>query len=1143
MSAPYIIDLLPDFLKTPEFDQYAANLLNQPVTDSPFTLGEIFGNDSTRRTSFLQQTYIQQLAEQGNEEAQIFKDSNPDFVEKYNLNQELIERYRDPKDPERLRYTEAITPVQAAGVRDSLFPTRREQMQLPTVEPSSFTEKERFEIASYGVDPDFVFEGNKSFLDRYLSEAGITALAPFANPMAGQFLEVNQDSPWRIKAFFSPSVLTPKEAAKLLEKESPNAKFRYIDPRRPEMGIAIMDETTDGKFVPLRPLQGNRADLEAVIQFIGEETATLVLEGLGSKGLGRLIGEAGTQATTAGRFGRGMAESANVGVAAGLGRFAQLAYGRVKNINDISFKDAFDDAGLAAALGFAGSTVTGAALATTGRIWQSITGEAIPDEIIDRLRAGLEKYNRKGTSEEFTSEELTRRTRQAADAVGENIEYTPTFGELTQDNFLKALELELFAQTATTAKGRKVFENVLENNSNAAFNFWTELTKKAPELEDISYTTFRNFLAKRQKQLAEQAERAAKQSISDIEAGVKLDTALPDQPPVQMLTVDELGSTFTRNQEDGSLLYRRNTPEFTAQFDEAYNAAKDAVSRQIDVLGDLSYDTAEESISLVSPAFQKIYDTDATRQTIMRTLGDVEASDVLKSMIPMRDGVSVLRQLLGETTDKEGAPLEALNLNFGQLAGMQNALNSLFMQSPDRSVREAADSLREAVETQMDDLLMVEARRRLATEGINNPTPPVLTKKLEEIAGPLIEANKELRVRSQSIERKWLKDFVTQEPNQIADFVLSSSPKQVTQLMDQIYLLPDSIVRLQNLRQLVLERMRKEFDGMPLVEQNKAYTEFLEKNEEQLQALFPESDFLQITSFKDAQEKAIQEVARITEDLTQLEKELGKKPADFIKDFLLTGSSARATGAADTSREEFGELVQDNPALRPYIKALVKDFFKGQYETTRTGRDTMFEVGGFDVDALTRFVNSDMPQGPTGTAKLAAIFKPLFGDEEGAKYAQDLRMLQQLLSRGAQRASRSPQQQGPIANQTIDDHLQELTFATRLFIAPLTPDGRRLTAAVAGYRDRAKSDVLEILADPQKLRRLLEKRESKMSRREFYKFLGGVAAAREFGPDIGSETQESPVDRVIKKVRGPIQDTQDIIRQSLDIIRSPGAPI
>jgi hypothetical protein len=96
---------------------------------------------------------------------------------------------------------------------------------------------------------------------------------------------------------------------------------------------------------------------------------------------------------------------------------------------------------------------------------------------------------------------------------------------------------------------------------------------------------------------------------------------------------------------------------------------------------------------------------------------------------------------------------------------------------------------------------------------------------------------------------------------------------------------------------------------------------------------------------------------------------------------------------------------------------------------------------------------------------------------------------------------------------------------------------------VAGYRDKAKSDVLEILADPSKLRKLLEKRERKMSRREFYKFLGGVAAAREFGPDIGSETQESPVDRVIKKVRGPIQDTQDIIRQSLDIIRSPGAPI
>ena len=97
-----------------------------------------------------------------------------------------------------------------------------------------------------------------------------------------------------------------------------------------------------------------------------------------------------------------------------------------------------------------------------------------------------------------------------------------------------------------------------------------------------------------------------------------------------------------------------------------------------------------------------------------------------------------------------------------------------------------------------------------------------------------------------AIERKFIRDLVDKEPSEIADFVLSSSPKQITQLLDQIYNLPDSIVRMQNLRQLVVENMRKSLGNLPLAEQNKAYAKFIEKNEDQLQALFPEAQFLKL---------------------------------------------------------------------------------------------------------------------------------------------------------------------------------------------------------------------------------------------------------------------------------------------------------
>ena len=255
-----------------------------------------------------------------------------------------------------------------------------------------------------------------------------------------------------------------------------------------------------------------------------------------------------------------------------MGRFAQLAYGNAKGINDISVERAFDDAKIAALLGGAGAAVIGSTLATLGTVWRGITGKNIPNDVLDRLRAKIDEVKAKGTGEEFTSEELTERTREAALAVADNVtEYRPTAGELTQDDFLKTLELELFAQLSPTSKGRRAYEDIVNNNANAAFNFWTELTENAPELKGISYTDFREFLAAQQKQYAEQAAEAARIKIRDIEEGATIDQVLPEQPPEQMLTVDELGSTFTRDQESGSLVFKRNTPEFLAQSDEAYN--------------------------------------------------------------------------------------------------------------------------------------------------------------------------------------------------------------------------------------------------------------------------------------------------------------------------------------------------------------------------------------------------------------------------------------------------------------------------------------------------------------------------------------------------------------------------------------------
>ena len=1122
MSTAPNIQVLDNFLQTPEFDAFKQLTSAQTVGD--FTLAEIFANDPVRLNAFLEAEYLQQKAEEGNETAAGLVDAQDTDIT--NATYRYLQRYQklDPVDQTALQLD--TQPRQVAVGREQGLPidimsTFGQESDYSALTESMTDEEERQRLVSLGVDPDVIYEGDKNFYQKFMQGSD----------------PVDENSPWRVKSFFFPINITPFEAEKLLEKESPNAEFRYIDPRDPSMGVAIRDESTNGRFVPLRPQFGYEMGMEELITGVGQETAAIVTEVVGLKGLGKLIGEAGEQATRRGKVGRGTATVGLAGLSAAMGRFAQLAYGNAKGINDVSVERAFDDAKIAALLGGAGAAVIGGTLATLGTVWRGITGKNIPNDVLDRLRAKIDKVKAKGTGEEFTSEELTERTREAALAVADNVaEYRPTAGELTQDDFLKTLELELFAQLSPTSKGRRAYEDVIENNSNAAFNFWTELTENVPELQAISYTDFREFLAAQQKQYAEQAAEAARIKIRDIEEGATIDQVLPEQPPEQMLTVDELGSTFTRDQESGSLIFKRNSPEFLAQSDEAYNTAKDSVAREIDALSGLKYDRITDSATKIIPAFREAFNAGEDKDAIMRTLGEVEASDVIKSMIPMGSDsagnpVSILKQLLGVTQGEGGRLLKQADLSFGQLAGMQNALNTLFMESSDRGVRQVAMDLRDAVEAQIDDLITFTARKQLAAEGVEAPTAKVLGEKVEEIAGPLIRAQENLVSANKAIERRFIRELVDKEPSEIAGFVLSSSPKQITQLLDQIYQLPDSIVRMQNLRQLVVENMRKSLGNLPLAEQNKAYAKFIEKNEDQLQALFPEAQFLKLKNFQEVQDQAEREIAETAETLAELEKKLGKSPADFIRDFLLQGRSARLTGAAEMSRREFGEVVRQNPELQPYVTAITRDFFQRNFETTRTSGDTMFS-GGLDVNRFIDFVQSGVRGGQEGTSELGQIFVPLLGKEQGQKYAKDLRMMAQILDRGVKRGARSPMSQGAAGNQTIDDHLEETAIAQRILIPPLTQTGRRITAFVSGYRDKAKSDLLAVLADPQKLGVLLRDRQKQLSRREFYKFLGALAISREV--DIGSETGEDRFDRAIKDVQGNVEGVSDLFSRMFD---------
>ena len=364
MSTAPNIQVLDNFLQTPEFDAFKQLTSAQTVGD--FTLGEIFANDPVRLNAFLEAEYLQQKAEEGNETAAGLVDAQDTDIT--NATYRYLQRYQklDPVDQTALQLD--TQPRQVAVGREQGLPidimsTFGQESDYSALTESMTDEEERQRLVSLGVDPDVIYEGDKNFYQKFMQGSD----------------PVDENSPWRVKSFFFPINITPFEAEKLLEKESPNAEFRYIDPRDPSMGVAIRDESTNGRFVPLRPQFGYEMGMEELITGVGQETAAIVTEVVGLKGLGKLIGEAGEQTTRRGKVGRGAATVGLVGLSAGMGRFAQLAYGNAKGINDVSVERAFDDAKLAALLGGAGAAVIGGTLATLGTVWRGITGKKHPE--------------------------------------------------------------------------------------------------------------------------------------------------------------------------------------------------------------------------------------------------------------------------------------------------------------------------------------------------------------------------------------------------------------------------------------------------------------------------------------------------------------------------------------------------------------------------------------------------------------------------------------------------------------------------------------------------------------------------------------------------------------------------------------------
>mgnify|MGYP003629919134 FL=1 len=1206
----------------PGFDRFRETVANKPISDldPELTISSVFNEADL--DSYAKDVYAMTLAKQGNQEA-------------IDLYDERTKNSIISRTASLSRYNRIPKPIEESpnGMFDTAISIAGRGMRLDPDEYSEFDEIQMNEedyqnFARLNVNPNRSFDADTNAIDAYrnplspekeerlkdslVDEEGNPAQT-YRNPgaaVAGQLLEnqfdINENSPWRLKSFFNVSNPNPNEMFNILKNEFPNLKredIAWLDPRNHSLGVGVYvpkkgaeGEAGELELIPVRPQFGVPQLLNETMQETGNNTVAFALEYGGMKLLAPVLKtalkDAGKQyeqqLTLGGKAKRGATTALLSGTSIGLGRLAQLAYGRAQGVNEVNLERAFDDAGMAALFAGLGTAAVGTSIGIVSSVWGAITGKAVPPNVIAVLHRRVEQA-KKGTTKggevksEFTEKELADRVNLAAQRTkaklaDTDLEYQVSAGELTQDEFLQQIEHDLWTQLGNDSSGKQAYDQMLENNDLLLYEFWKDVTESKSGNRAVQFKEFRDYFANKRKEYLD-SEKAAIKSLDDIsEKDASFDNFFPvgSNEPVDILrdslpegsqkvfnemdtdaaaslagkyVGDDVGSVFTETSTDGGLVFKNDTPVLLAERDNNYLQLKENFNEAVTEFENVTYDNPGDALNIkltdpvtkqtksLSQAFREEFPSaDPDSNKLMIGLDNVFASKDLRNMIPMSsEGISVIKQLAGiktginkTTGEKEVVP--ELNLTFGQMVSAIEALEASVKMVDDKSTQAAFLRLKKRFEIQADHLLEENAKRAFRQDkglAANAEVAGVPFQKwMQETnyAGEISAARAAIVEGREMIERTWLKNLVDRPENEVVDYILSgqSTSTQVQDLIGFFNNGNQAAVRIQNLQKLTLQDIGRKLRGKTLTEQNKAWLEFKEANEEKLRIIFPgDTGFDKFKKFEDFQNQALINISKRADDFKNAEKELGEPVHDFLNSFF-NNREGRASGLLEDQLLEIQRLRKQYPAIKPVINDMLRQQLRARFTTgglnlggQKGPAGTIFKSSnqGLNVGAFISFVEDNLEPGSGGTNKLGKYLGQMLGKDVGPEYAKDLRMLALMFRRAQKRTDSTAL--GSSVNKELEEWMSTASTVQKITLGPLNPLSYKITTALYGFRNAAKSSLLEIMLDPRKTKAFVEARQKVLSERELYKFIGGLAASNVYTENMGSEESLSNLEREI----------------------------
>ena len=1050
-------------------------------------------------------------------------------------------------------------------------------VQQPSAKPVSEwwhegIEDEREAVARAGGNPNKYYDSERPFLERFdffgEGEEG-AAITP--------------DSSWRVQRWVSPISLSPREFLNIARKSDPDVRAKYIDVYNPEAGLLVNSEKTGGEWVPLDPIgitdpwletSSGKSLVDAGINFVGQEFLPLMLEGFGTIKFTKWLTnratkrvdewakmgaagarEAGTRKKLYKRVGVQAGKlsgyAAIAGIGGGLGKAAQLLYGKLSGIQpDLTFDRLMDDTQLVMAMGALGTLGGEILMRTAQRMWRMSSGKDIPQEFLDRVRVRAKQWRDHFDSVDTPLEDMNEATmretlREFGEEVGKEYRSERTFANMSNDEVLQAIEADLMVLLPAASPERAGVEKILADEAGMLREYYEALSRSSGDEGRLALPSYREV----KEHLNEIRKAGLEAEIDAVERATTEATEAADIARVTgagtgQASREEAAAAIGRQQRT-SEVFPDYTNEAFIQRDADVRDARKLVADVLEREDYQSLSTKQIAKYIGEPLKKLLYGDDS--KAIIRTFDAYNTGKDLWNAIPMGpEGQSVIQQLLEVRPQDAIGFIKKMDFTLPQLIETRANFAAMFRGHPDRSVRDLADDVTEGFDKAIQDLLD-EGYKRTAGK---TKLPSNVSQRREVFGQDLVDALEQHQLVQRAVDGKFLYRLVTREPEEMADFIVGSSPRKIRELLDFLANTEGGVEKTVAVQNLVLDNIARAVRDPDKLKENRQFRAYLKKHGDQLDSIFPDRQLEKFKTFEKFQEQSAKEIRLNERRIIKLKEALGEEadlPA-FITGFFEAGAGQKAGFAESklkTQLDALSNLADEFPELRKGMSSIfrewMRDRLQGEDYIALGPERAMRSIGedrGFNLNLLRQFTLTPYAAGREGTEKFGRDLALILGKKEGRKYAKNLRTLATRIKRLNDREwAKTTEDFARHENRSLLDYIDTIiALPQKWMTGQISIGSRRLSLFRGNLGARTRAHLLQIVTDVDKIDELVKSLNRQANFRDLAKIIGTIAGIRyvDVGSEIKQDASEALRSELLEKVSSGSTWTQEALTSDED---------